>query len=147
MNVEQVIKTKRDIPLEKRTLIHLALVHNMINEKMTLALSFGLSIQQFNVLRILRGQNGQPAHLSTINERMVTKMSNTTRLVDKLLAKGFVKREVCAENRRKVEISITDRGLEELRQMDAILGQLEENLVQNFQHEELKHLNQLLHKF
>ena len=62
---------------------------------------FEVSIQQFNVLRILRGRKGVPANLSTLNERMVTKMSNTTRLVDKLLAKGYVDRVVCESNRRK----------------------------------------------
>ena len=93
MNVEEVIKTSKEIPLEPRTIIHMELVHNKISEMMTATLKpFEVSIQQFNVLRILRGQQGNPANLSTINERMVTKMSNTTRLVDKLIAKGFVNR-------------------------------------------------------
>ena len=96
MNVEEIIKTSKKIPLEPRTLIHMELVHNKINEIMYGALKpFEVSLQQFNVLRILRGQQGKPANLSTLNERMVTKMSNTTRLVDKLLAKGFVNRTVC----------------------------------------------------
>ena len=61
-------------------------------------------------LRILRGQKGNPINLQDIQERMVNKMSNTTRLVDKLIKRGFVKRNICKENRRKVEIVITDIG-------------------------------------
>lgn len=108
---------------------------------------FEVSIQQFNVLRILRGQQGNPANLSTINERMVTKMSNTTRLVDKLIAKGFVNRTVCPSNRRKVEILITDSGLKALSQMDEALDKAHDNILVNFTKPELEQLNQLLDKF
>ncbi|HCO82007.1 MAG TPA: MarR family transcriptional regulator, partial [Arenibacter sp.] len=96
MNVEKIIKTDKQIPITSRTIIHLSLVESKINEMMTAALKpHGVSLQQFNVLRILRGQKGKPANLSTLNERMVTKMSNTTRLVDKLILKGYVDRMVC----------------------------------------------------
>ncbi|GLU42404.1 MarR family winged helix-turn-helix transcriptional regulator [Allomuricauda sp. NBRC 101325] len=148
MNVEEIIKTSKEIPLEPRTLIHMQLVHNKINETMGNALKpFEVSLQQFNVLRILRGQKGQPANLSTLNERMVTKMSNTTRLVDKLLIKGFVDRAVCPSNRRKVEIVITESGLKALEQMDASLEKAHEEIYQNFSKEDLKKLNELLDKF
>lgn len=108
---------------------------------------FEVSLQQFNVLRILRGQQGKPANLSTLNERMVTKMSNTTRLVDKLLAKGFVNRTVCPSNRRKVEIVITDSGLKALNQMDESLEDAHRVIYQNFKKEDLEQLNYLLDKF
>ena len=148
MNVEETIKTKKEIPLESRTIIHLTLVYNKINELITQALKpFDVSIQQFNVLRILRGQNGQAANLSTLNERMVTKMSNTTRLVDKLLLKGHVKRNVCKENRRKVEIFITEQGLLELKKMDQVVSRIQMELLEDFSKDDLKDLNHLLHKF
>jgi DNA-binding MarR family transcriptional regulator len=148
MNVEEVIKTSKKIPLEPRTIIHMELVHNKISEMMTATLKpFEVSIQQFNVLRILRGQQGKPANLSTINERMVTKMSNTTRLVDKLIAKGFVNRCVCPSNRRKVEILITDSGLDALTQMDEALEKAHDTILVNFTKKELEQLNQLLDKF
>ncbi|MER3318638.1 MAG: MarR family transcriptional regulator [Allomuricauda sp.] len=148
MNVEEIIKTSKKIPLEPRTLIHMELVHNKINEIMHGALKpFEVSLQQFNVLRILRGQQGKPANLSTLNERMVTKMSNTTRLVDKLLAKGFVNRTVCPSNRRKVEIVITDSGLKALKQMDESLEDAHRVIYQNFKKEDLEQLNYLLDKF
>ncbi|MEP2280825.1 MarR family transcriptional regulator [Maribacter sp.] len=148
MNVEEIIKTNHQMPLEKRTLIHLALVVNKIDEEIAMVLKpFDISIQQFNVLRILRGQNGKPANLSTINERMVTKMSNTTRLVDKLILKGFANRNVCLKNRRKVEIVITEEGLNILNKIDGILFEAEKRILKNFDGTELQQLNELLNKF
>lgn len=148
MNVEEVIKTNKKIPIERRTIIHMELVNNKINEIIGAALKpFEVSLQQFNVLRILRGQKGCPANLSTLNERMVTKMSNTTRLVDKLLNKGYVQRSVCETNRRKVEIAITDRGMEALSEMDKAMDAAEGKIVNSFSKEELTQLNTLLDKF
>ena len=148
MNVEEIIKTNLKMPLPKRTLIHLALVANKVDEEIATVLKpFDISIQQFNVLRILRGQNGKPANLSTINERMVTKMSNTTRLVDKLILKGFVSRTICLKNRRKVEILITEGGLNILNKIDGILLDAEKNILSNFNETELNELNFLLNKF
>ncbi len=148
MNVEEQIKTTEQIPQERRTIIHMMLVNNRINEQIAIALKpFDISIQQFNVLRILRGQKGKPANLSTLNERMVTKMSNTTRLVDKLIRKGFVDRITCPSNRRKVEINITAKGKQNLIEMNKAMCQTEGDLVKNFSVEELNILNGLLDKF
>jgi len=148
MNVEKIIKTEKQIPLASRTLIHLSLVESKINEIMTTALKpHGVSLQQFNVLRILRGQKGRPANLSTLNERMVTKMSNTTRLVDKLILKGYVDRMVCPSNRRKVEINITVQGETALTEMDFAMKEAEKKLLKNFTVEDLTTLNALLDKF
>lgn len=73
---------------------------------------FNISIQQYNVLRILRGSNPTPLMLSDISSRMIDKNSNATRLVEKLRIKGLVKREICTNNRRQVDISITQKGLD-----------------------------------
>ena len=148
MNVEEIIKTDKRIPLVQRTIIHLSLVNNKITEELNAALKpFGVSLQQFNVLRILRGQKDQPANLSTLNERMVTKMSNTTRLVDKLLAKGYVYRATCPDNRRKVEITITDDGKIALGKMDKAVTRAEKQLVDGLGTKEMESLNILLDKF
>ncbi len=147
MNVEAHIKTEKSIPIRSKTVIHLSLVQNKINETIHIALKpFDISLQQFNVLRILRGQKGAPANLNTINERMVTKMSNTTRLVDKLILKDFVARQICKKNRRKVEIFITEIGLKALKEMDAVMTQTENKLLNGFTENELTQLNELLHK-
>ncbi|WP_299164684.1 MarR family winged helix-turn-helix transcriptional regulator [uncultured Eudoraea sp.] len=148
MNVEAVIKTDKKIPLRSRTIIHLILIHNKVAESFSQALKpFGISTQQFNVLRILRGQQNKPANLSTINERMVSKMSNTTRLVDKLMKKGFVDRVLCMSNRRKVEITITKEGLKALSDMDDVLEKTEKEILINFSDLELEQLNLLFNKF
>lgn len=148
MNVEQEIKTAKKIPQESRTLIHFALVNNKINEAFSVTLKpYDVSLQQFNVLRILRGQKGKPANLSTLNERMVTKMSNTTRLVDKLILKGFVNRIVCASNRRKVEINITTEGEKVLKKIDMAMQKAEKTILKNITKKELEQLNELLNKF
>ena len=131
--------------MRQRTVIHLMLVTNRISEAVSQALKpFGVSPQQFNVLRILRGQKGKPANLQTLSDRMVSRMSNTTRLVDKLLDKGYVSRTVCPSNRRKVEIMITASGADALREMDGAVQQAENKLMESFSDQELSRLNALL---
>ena len=148
MNVEEIIQTNKKIPLNSRTIIHLILVNNKINEHISRILKpFDVSPQQFNVLRILRGRKGEPANLSTLNERMVTKMSNTTRLVDKLISKGYVDRKVCAANRRKVEITLTSQGYAALKKMDEAMDLADQEILKNLSRKELEQLNRLLHKF
>lgn len=148
MNIEEILKTDKKMELASRTVIHLLLVNNKVNASLTAILKpFDVSIQQFNVLRILRGQKGKPANLQTLNERMVTKMSNTTRLVDKLILKGYVKRETCEANRRKIEIYITKKGEKELSSMDIAMDNNDKQIVQNFTEEELEYLNVLFDKF
>jgi DNA-binding MarR family transcriptional regulator len=148
MNIESVLKTKKVLPMHSRIAVHIMLVNNRIIEKVAEALKpFDVSIQQFNVLRILRGQKGEPANLSTIQERMINKMSNTTRLVDKLILKGFVDRSICKKNRRKVEIIITEKGISTLTAMDKAVANAERDLVRDMSEKELKQLDVLLNKF
>ncbi len=145
MNVEDRIKTDQPLPLQRRTIIHLMLVNIQIGDQMAQALKpFEVSLQQFNVLRILRGQKGKPANLSTLNDRMVSRMSNTTRLVDKLIAKGLVQRNTCPENRRKVEIRLTEKGMESLSAMDRAVDAAEKKLMGSFTEAQLRQLNDLL---
>ncbi|MFT5999934.1 MAG: DNA-binding MarR family transcriptional regulator [Neolewinella sp.] len=73
---------------------------------------YGLSLQQFNILRILRGRGGKPATVKLLTKRMIDKMSNASRLVDKLKEKGFVERRECPTDRRQVDILITNAGLQ-----------------------------------
>ena len=103
-----------------------------------------ISEQQFNVLRILRGQKGIAANLSTIQERMVHKMSNTTRLIDKLIQKKLVKRNVCIENRRKIELFITEDGLDFLKKIDPITDEIEKKILSNISSKDLNSLISIL---
>src|SRR5690606_19846011 len=105
-----------------------------------------ISIEQFNVLRILRGQKGKPVNMGTIQERMIAKTSNTTRLVDKLVAKDLVVREVCEINRRKMEVTITDKGLKLLDILDELVESAEHSLTSKLSNEEQEQLIKLLEK-
>ena len=74
--------------------------------------------EQYNVLRILRGSHPKALMLAEVTCRMIDKSSNATRLVEKLRQKGLLKREICENNRRQVDISITDKGLAALKKID-----------------------------
>ena len=98
---------------------------------------YGLSIQQFNVLRILRGCKQKPASLQYITSRMIHKTSNTTRIVDRLLEKKLVERKPCAENRRMVEINITKGGLKVLTTIDPVIDKKENEVASRLSEKEL----------
>lgn len=142
------IREKRGAELYNRTaVIEMILTGTWVQEVLTDALKpYMISIAQFNVLRILRGQQGKPASLACIQEKMVHKMSNTTRLVDKLLDKGFVERIVCPENRRKVEITITAKGQSTLKDLDKVISAAEQNIMKNLDEQEVNILIHLLKK-
>jgi DNA-binding MarR family transcriptional regulator len=78
----------------------------------------GITPEQFNVLRILRGSHPKPLMLAEITSRMIDRSSNATRLVEKLRLKGFVQREICKGNRRQVDIVITQKGMGVLAKVD-----------------------------
>ena len=120
-------------------------VGNQFNEELNqFVKTYGISLPQFNVLRILRGQKGTPANLSTINQRMIHKMSNTTRLVDKLIEKTLVQRRICAQNRRKIEIFITEAGLLLLSDIDHQRNEKEKQLTNPLNEKEKEKLIALL---
>lgn len=107
---------------------------------------FDLSIQQYNILRILRGMAGEPATVKLLTERMIDKMSNASRLVDKLLAKNYVKRIECSLDRRRVDIYITDKGLEILESSSQSLDKVLSDSKQELSFDEAALLSDLLDK-
>jgi DNA-binding MarR family transcriptional regulator len=106
---------------------------------------YGLTMQQYNVLRILRGQYPNPVKMSDITERMLDKMSNASRLVDKLLAKHLVHRTESLSDRRAVDVVITDSGLGLLGEIDQYQD-LWERKLHTLSEEEANTLNHLLDK-
>lgn len=148
MKIEEEIKSTVELSLAKKVLLNLSFTRNMVGDKFLEVLKpFDLSSEQYNVLRILRGQKGKPANMACIQERMIARTSNTTRLVDKLLAKELVCRKVCPDNRRKMEITITNKGLEVLAQLDPIVIEHENSFAKKFSASELQLLNELLEKY
>lgn len=148
MTIEEIIKSNSPIALPKKTVLNIMYTQNVISDKFSEVLKpFDISGEQFNVLRILRGQKGCPANMFLIQERMLAKTSNTTRLVDKLLLKELVTREICPDNRRKMEVKITQKGLDLLAKLDPKVDEHEKIFANNLSTEELEQLNILLQKF
>ena len=148
MKIEEVIKATAPMPMFRKTLLNIMYTQNVLGESFNeLFKKHDLSPEQFNVLRILRGQKGAPANMCVIQERMIAKTSNTTRLVDKLLLKGLVTRQVCPDNRRKMEVLITAKGLELLSGLDPEIDAHEQKFAANLTGAELEQLNALLEKY
>lgn len=148
MKIEEIIKSSSEIPLEKKTILNLIYTQHVVSDKFSeLLKKHELSSEQYNVLRIVRGQKGKPANMCMIQERMIAKTSNTTRLVDKLVAKEMVIRNVCPANKRKMEVTITAKGLNILKTLDPIVESFESNLGKKLTLEELTILNTLLEKY
>ena len=101
--------------------------------------------QQYNVMRILRGQYPKPCNLKLVKERILDRMSDASRIVDKLIAKGFVERKECKSDRRNVDLLITKKGLDTLTSLDYIDESFKE-LFNNLTNEEVDKLNELLDK-
>ena len=129
----------------KRAIISILKTSAFISEILLSGLKpYEISEQQFNVLRILRGQKGIAANLSTVQDRMVHKMSNTTRLIDKLIQKKLVKRNVCVKNRRKIELFITEDGMDLLKKIDPITDEIEKKILSNISSQDLNSLISIL---
>jgi DNA-binding MarR family transcriptional regulator len=147
MKIENVLKLSAATSLATKLVINLGYSTRMLEETISSILKeYDISVQQYNVMRILRGQKGKPASLACIQERMVDKNSNTSRLVDKLIAKELVKRRLCPTNRRKVEIEITSNGLDLLNTLDPLTEEANSSNTANLSQQECIQLNDLLNK-
>jgi DNA-binding MarR family transcriptional regulator len=148
MEIEKVVKSNINLDDSKKIILNIIYTQNVVADKFNEIIKpYDLSSEQYNVLRILRGQKGSPANMSIIQERMLAKNSNTTRLIDKLLLKELVTREVCPENRRKIEVLITNKGLELLKILDPKVAENENQFAENLSSEEKIQLNALLEKY
>lgn len=111
-SLEKHLKSKTIEDPYMRAFLNIMVTGAWLQGKMNALLKpHGLTEPQFNVLRILRGQQGTPMNLYEIGERMVHPTSNVSRIIDKLLEKGWAERRACEENRRRVDITITKTGL------------------------------------
>ena len=115
--------------------LHNIIAHNLKN--------YDITPQQFNILRILRGQYPNTARMHLLQERMLDKMSNASRLVERLRYKGLVKRKICIKDRRAVDVVITEQGLQLLKQLDVAESKWQEQF-QTIDDSAAKNLNELL---
>lgn len=111
----------------------------------TLFKNSGIIVQQYNVLRILRGQYPNPCSIKLIKERMLDRMSDTSRIVDKLFTKKLLLRRECPNDRRSVDIVISEKGLELLKSLDHI-DELSKQTIKSLSQDEINTLNNLLDK-
>lgn len=117
----------------------------LMNLYSTLFSKYGITSNQYNILRILRGQYPNPATINLLKERMLDKMSDASRLVERLRIKGFVKRDLSSKDRRCVDVIITEKGLKLLAEIDK-LNDKHDSFLKNLSESEAKKLNNLLDK-
>jgi DNA-binding MarR family transcriptional regulator len=126
-----------------KALLNIIYTSNWINSHQNMFFKpFGISPQQFNILRILRGAS-EPLKVQTIKERMIERAPNATRLMDKLYAKQLIERIPCPEDRRVVHIAITDKGL---KLLEEISKKMNFDLLENLNEKEAGLLSDLLDK-
>src|SRR4051812_30660654 len=145
MSIEEDISQSKFRNDFQKSIVNFIYTYNWMNEKMKAIFDRDkITSQQYNILRILRGA-GKPISTLQIRERMLDKMSDTSRIVDRLVLKGLAKKSTCKDDKRLVDVSISDEGKKILatidvyeKDMDAILGNLSDA--------EAKTLNKLLDK-
>lgn len=129
----------------QKSIINLIYTFNWVNEKLNRSFEpFDITQQQFNILRILRGA-GQPLSTMQIRQRMLDKMSDTSRIADRLIVKGLVKKAACKKDRRLVDILISDKGKKTLERLDARQDEMD-NIISNLTKKEASLLSDLLDK-
>lgn len=144
--IEDAIQQKEFKDQFNKAVVNLIFTHSyLVTAQNGLFKPHDLSPEQYNVLRILRGQNGVPTTVSSIQDRMLNKMSNASRLIDKLKLKDLVKRDECPSDRRQVDVVITEKGLELLCQLEVQVEEGNRKVV-NLTNEEATQLNDLLDK-
>jgi DNA-binding MarR family transcriptional regulator len=129
MRIEEEIKQSSFKSEYEKAVINILFTGNWLNLRQSQVFkSFGITTQQYNVLRILRGRKGEAATVKLLNERMLDKSSNVSRLVDKLVQKKWAVRKFNTSDRRQVDIFITTEGMELLEQIKAETPTLEQLL-------------------
>lgn len=144
MKIEDILKIAFKSPQQK-ALINLRYTNQIIAQRQQNFMDqYGLTMPQFNILRILRGANAT-LNVNTIKDRMIEKSPNTTRLMDKLIDKQLIERVRCEEDRRVVYVKINAKGLDLLNQIDLQFDQ-QMNFSYCLSEEEASHLSDLLDK-
>jgi DNA-binding MarR family transcriptional regulator len=147
MKIEQEIQQKRFKSEYQKAHINVLFTAAWLSQRTQQVLKpYRITVQQFNILRILRGMHPQPATIKVLMERMIDKMSNTSRLVDKLERKGLVERRICQTDRRRVDVRITGQGLEVLQRATEEVDIRLRNCMTSICPEEAAQLNELLDK-
>lgn len=146
MELEKEIFSKGFESYYNKAIINIVYTYGWINNHLKTELDkFNLTHQQFNILRILRGQHPNPATINLLKERMLDKMSDASRIVDRLVQKEFVSRCINKKDRRAADITITKKGLAILEQIHLDVS-MKDVLKNNLTEDEARELSDLLDK-
>lgn len=146
MEIEKAIHQKEFSSDIERSIVNILYTGSWLSTIQLGALkTFEISLQQFNVLRILKGQHPKPATVNTLVARMIDKNSNASRIVEKLRSKGFVLRTTCPDDRRRVDVVITEAGIDMLSQCNEAMAKVQDE-YDTLSPKEHKELNRLLNK-
>ena len=131
---------------DQKAIVNIIFTYHWVTEKLKNILSVeGITMQQYNILRILRGSDPAPLSTLSIRERMLDKMSDTSRIVERMLRNGLVGKRICSTDKRLVDINLTDAGKKMLLRLDERIDEMDE-ITANLNSEELTSLNHLLDK-
>jgi len=146
MAIEKDIRQSNFRNLNQKSMVNLIYTYHWVVEKIKQLLSSeDITLQQYNILRILRGSFPTPLSTLQIRDRMLDKMSDTSRIVDRLVAKGLVRKHTSKTDKRLVDVTITDEGRELLTKLDRHNDELD-NIVTSLSEGEMNTLNNLLDK-
>ena len=146
MKLEEEIEQKNFDSDYHKAAINIIYTSNWLTDIHTKAIKpYNLTIQQFNILRILRGKYPEVVNLKLIKARMLDKMSDVSRLVERLREKGLVDRKICPSDRRHIDVCITENGLSLLSRLDEDINKIN-SLLTSLNAREIETLNNLLDK-
>jgi DNA-binding MarR family transcriptional regulator len=146
MGLEKDIQQSSFSGQNQKAVINLIYTYHWVTEQIKIILfEEDITLQQYNILRILRGSDPRPLSTLTIRERMLDKMSDTSRIVDRLLLKKLVSKRLCNTDKRLVDVSITSEGKAMLQRIDARDNEMR-SVMEKLNEEELTTLNGLLDK-
>lgn len=145
MGIENDINQRKFRSEYQKAIVNLIYTYNWTTEQLKNIFDReDITMQQFNILRILRGSD-KPLSTLQIRARMLDKMSDTSRIVDRLIIKGLVKKDVCISDKRLVDVTISEKGKELLQKLDAFEPDIE-SILSSLTQEEAATLNKLLDK-
>ena len=146
MTLEEQIKQKKFKSELEKAMVNIAFTSSYLSGRLnSMFKPYNISMQQFNVMRILKGQHPEPVSINDITDRMVDKMSNASRLVEKLRAKGLTERKPCKFDRRQVDVKLTSKGLELLESLNLKVQEAHMEFS-HISEEEYERLNSVLDK-
>lgn len=147
MRIEEEIKQKKFENQYHKAHVNVLFSASWLNQKVTASLKpYKISRQQFNLLRILKGQHPKPSTVKLLSERMIDKMSNASRIVDKLEKRELVIRSESKTDRRSVDIILTEKGLRVLEKSSEVIINGINEWFEQLSQEEAKLLSNLLDK-